>query len=311
MYNYEILEVEQFTPSEIQAFESLQQPYLKSSPLPIDLLSPENRKLLAIRVTFGQEPVALLLARMFYASKIGEILSLCVAPKYRRQKVATQMIHLLKQKGEVDEIKQMGFVYPTNVPETPLLEQFLKNTGFSQKRFTLAEFQFDYAQFHPPWFEKNYAWPKDFEVFPWTELRYEDIPSIDKKYANKVVPFDVYPFFHSASFEPLNSLGLRYKGEVIGWVINERTLPDTINYRNIYVDYDFQFRGVAIYLLVESVQIHTKNNIKWGIFQINMLSSSASWLHFVRRRLAPYANYIYEYSSQSLFPAHINILNKK
>ncbi len=300
MYTYEILPLEQFSPKEIAAFENLQQPLYISSPKFIDLLSPDNRHLMAIRVKCGEIPIALLLARVFLNSKIGEVISLFVTPTYRRQKIASEMIRLLKQYASSQKIKNIGMVYATTTPDCLRVESFLKNTGFDHKRFCLAEFQLDYALFHPPWFKKEYPLPADFEIFPWTELTFRDRLKIDLKYAQGIIPFDVYPQFHTASFEPLNSLGLRYKEDVVGWVLTERTLSNTIHYKNIYIDYDFQFTGVAIYQLVESLKIHAQNHIKWGIFKINMISSSGRWIHFVRRRLAPYASYIYEYASQSL-----------
>ena len=299
MYTYDVFIIGQLPPGEIKALSTLQHPVLKSAPTPLDLFDPENRQLIAISAKCDQKPVALLLARLLPKQKIGEVASLFVLPEHRRNKVASHLLELLKEKSKKEKLKQIGLVYPSSVPDTPFLEEFLKKNGFGHKLFMTAEFQFEYSQFTPSWFLRQYQWPKDFEVFPWGELTWEDRETIKLKYSKGIIPFDVNPLARPGIFEPLNSLGLRHKGNIIGWVLNERVQQDTINYRNMYIDYDYQYRGFSIYLLVESLNIHKQNQIRWGMFQVSIPNSSGKWLRFIRHRLAPYANFIYEYAVQT------------
>jgi len=94
--------------------------------------------------------------------------------------------------------------------------------------------------------------------------------------------------------EYTNSLGLRYKKEVIGWMITHRIAPDTIRYTSLYVDPEYQYKGPSIRLLIESMVLQTRSTIKWALFEINLDQINPSWYKFVQKRLAPYSQKITE-----------------
>jgi hypothetical protein len=98
-------------------------------------------------------------------------------------------------------------------------------------------------------------------------------------FANKEMPM-----------ETINSLGLRYQGEVIGWIITHRPNPETIRYSNLYVDPRFYFKGFAISLLIKSMQLHQLTpDVPHALFEVNLTETEPSWWNFVKRRLIPYA----------------------
>ena len=194
----------------------------------------------------------------------------------------------------------LSVIYPDRVPETPVIEEFLKKNGFTGKQLAWAEFLFDYSRFVPEWFFQDFKWPEGFQVFPWNELSYGEALQIKMKHANQTVPGDVYPFAMDSPFDSLNSLGLRYNGEIIGWMITQRLDPDTVCYAQLFIDFEFQKKGYALFLLVEALRIHYKHQVKWGLFKVNVMQSSSQWLKFIRFRLAPSADFIYEHYQASL-----------
>ena len=66
------------------------------------------------------------------------------------------------------------------------------------------------------------------------------------------------PFTQEDKIEPLNSLGLRYKDKVIGWMINHRIAPDTIRYTQMYVHPDYQPLSRSILFLAKAIEIHSR-----------------------------------------------------
>jgi GNAT superfamily N-acetyltransferase len=291
----EVLELRKTPPALLDSLSHLIFPTVKTNPHPINLYDPNNYSLYPIAAFVDHRPVGLLLMKLSPKMKAAEICSLQVVEQYRGQTIGTQLI-----KFAVEQLKSVGLkfiliTYPDRRPETSVIENFLKKNNFKGKALVLAEFMFDYSGFKPDWYLRKYQWPSLFEIFPWGELSYFEAMKIRHRYAQQALPSSVYPFQSDGFFEPLNSLGLRYKGELIGWVITERLSSDTINYGNLFIDYDFQKKGYAIHLLIDSLNIHYNNQIKWGIFKINILQASAQWLKFIRCRLAPHADFIYEY----------------
>ncbi|MCF2146425.1 hypothetical protein IQ276_008170 [Desmonostoc muscorum LEGE 12446] len=119
-----------------------------------------------------------------------------------------------------------------------------------------------------PWLHK-YSLPPTFEVFPWLEVGLS-------------LPSGV----ESQRLEPLNSLGLRYGGEVIGWVFTHRVAPDTIRYTTVAIAEAFERRGRGVGLLAEAIRRQVNSNVPY-------LTGSVSHryprlLQFVQRHLTPY-----------------------
>lgn len=80
-----------------------------------------------------------------------------------------------------------------------------------------------------PWLNKNYRFSPSFTFFPWQEITPEERLNLQKQQETSLwIPDELSPFKHEENLEPLNSLGLRYEGEVVGWVITHRLSPDTI-----------------------------------------------------------------------------------
>lgn len=283
------------SPSQLDAFAKLQKPMFHSSPQPRDISDPINRNLYAIGATIDDKPVGLILSVLSQQEKAAEIVSFYVDEAYRKQDIASYLIEYMAQQLKSLDFRAIAIAYPDRTPETPAIENFLHKNGFSGKKMVLAEFMFDYSHFAPPWFIKKYVWPKEFQVFPWTELTLEEINLINTKFTNRYIPNVVYPFLGDSSFDPLNSLGLRHRGEVIGWVLTKRVQPEILCYENLYIDQEYQHKGYSIQLLVDSIRIHVENEVKWGLFKVNINEASARWLKFIRQRLAPYADHIYEY----------------
>ena len=104
-------------------------------------------------------------------------------------------------------------------------------------------------------------------------------------------PDQLNPFQDEAFIEPLNSLGLRYKGEIVGWMITHRTARDTIRYTAIYIREDLQEFGLAIPLLIESIKRQVGNEedpVDKATFIAFM--EMKAMVRFVRRYMAPYVD---------------------
>jgi GNAT superfamily N-acetyltransferase len=301
MYKFELLTLNELKPLLLDTYEKLQAPIFKTLSHPLDLSNPAYDSLFAIGASLDGVPVGLLLALLSREARGGEIISLFVDEAHRRQKIATRMvektIHLLREA----KLIRLTMTYPDRRPITPVIEQFLTSVGFKDKYLVMAEFQFDSFRFNPPWLSQQYSLPEGFEIFPWGELTYDECQQIKFGYRHQSIPATVYPFAEDGDFDPLNSLGLRFQGKLIGWVVTKRLDPDTICYQSIFIEQELHKRGMIIQLLMESIRIHIKHKVKWGIFRVNVLQSSGRWLHFIRRRLAPYADFIDEYY-QSWFP---------
>ena len=143
-----------------------------------------------------------------------------------------------------------------------------------------------------PWMHK-YSLPTSFSAFLWSELTKNERMIIQQKQeAEQWYPESLSPFQDEEIIEPLNSLGLRYKGEVVGWMITHRLTPDTIRYTSLFIRQDFQNLGRAIPLLAKAIYLHNSSKVTKGIFVVEI--ENKPMCRFVKRRMAPYLTSITE-----------------
>lgn len=292
---YEILNLKELSPELLEAYGRLQFVFKQSSPKPIDLFDPKNHSIYALGASVDGVPVGLLLMTTSSKIKVADVKSLFIAEPYRRKGIGSQLLQRAFQQLHQEDYGYLFAVYPEAWEETPGIETFLHRNGFSGKTLFEAEFLFEYDKFKPDWLMREYSWPKDLKVFPWREVSYQDVAALKDRFNRGDAPAALHPFREDSSFESLNSLGLRYEGTIVGWMITQRVTPSIIDYSNLFIEYEFQKKGYSIQLLVDAIRIQCQNQVRWGMFRVNISQASASWLKFIRRRLAPQANFIFEY----------------
>lgn len=246
----------------------------------------------------GDIPVGLLLANLNLPRQVAEIHSLFVHPEHRNRKVASQMLSLLEQEALQKKCPVITMIYPSASPTTPFLEQLLRSHDWGAPRHFSIHCRFDGPLFHPPWLRQEYPLSNDFQLFPWKDLQPKERQKLLYRAQQLEIRGDISPFREEELIEPINSLGLRYQNEVIGWMITHREDPDTIQYFALYIVKAFQYHKEAIKLLQESIRLQQQSSVRWAILDVNITRTEPSWLKFVKQRLIPYAESV-SYTKQS------------
>jgi hypothetical protein len=111
--------------------------------------------------------------------------------------------------------------------------------------------------------------------------------------ASPCIPRDLYPFHPEEKSEPLNSLGLRYQGQVVGWLITHRLNSNTIRYSYGFIRQDLQKMGRLIFLIANAVQLQIKAKTAPNMICV-VSCDHTPMLQFARKHLAPYLTAIEE-----------------
>lgn len=252
---------------------------------------PENiSNLLAFGAIQDGKPIGLILVQLIQVLQTGDILYLFVAEKHRGDQIEKQLLSLVQQELTKQNFILLLFSYPGNKPESAHLEQAFKTLGWPPTRLLIIHCRFDGYQFNPPWLKRGFHFSKGVREFSWDKLKPSERAELMKQEKNQIFPTYVSPFKNSPfPIEKINSLGLRHKGEVIGWMITQRIDPDTIRYSALYIQKSWQTTGSALKLLKDSIMKQIKSGVKWGVLDVNLDQTERSWLHFLERRLMPYA----------------------
>ncbi|WP_165774754.1 GNAT family N-acetyltransferase [Candidatus Viridilinea mediisalina] len=226
----------------------------------------------------------------------AQLLSLLVLEEFRNHGIGSTLLTRLQA-----ELRQAGYdtvtcIYPLHKPSTPTLERLLARQGWQapQPRLLICRIQGQAVErmllapwMHPP------PLPTAFTIFPWHNATATELEHLEATLATEP-PFDptLSPFFKPKSYETCNSLGLRYHGNIIGWMLTRRLAPGLICYERLFVMPPFQRTGRAIALLAEAIRRHYDREgdlplpNRGGVWLTQ--ATNLPMARFIRRRMAPY-----------------------
>jgi GNAT superfamily N-acetyltransferase len=249
--------------------------------------------IVAIGAATPEQPVGLALAEILPNGYSAKVLSIFVDTHHRctgiGRELLTHLEQVLLQRGCISA----NLVYTVGKPTTSALERLLQNCNWNPPLLRMLVCKAKIKKvMEAPWMHR-YSLPFSFTTFPWCNLTQDERAAILlKQEVEQWYPEILSPFTEEEKMEPLNSLGLRYQGEVVGWMIAHRIAPDTIRYTSLFVKREFQQMGRAIPLLAEAIKLHYSSGIPDAIWTV--LQDNAPMLGFVRRRLSPYTTWITE-----------------
>jgi len=247
-------------------------------------------KVIAVGAWKNNLPVGLALGYLEPNPLFGKIFSLFVEEQHRQKKVGSSIFEMLTQTLKSGGCRHLIFNYPEELPTLPALAHLLKKNRWEGPRTYIKRYTFDGFNFNPPWMNKVHQLKEGFEEFPWHTLKKSERSQIQHQIEQSHFEMSLSPFGKEENkIERLNSLGLRYKGEVIGWMVTHRIAPDTIRYSSLYVQKGRLLRDNWIKLLADAIDLQRHSPIQWAVFEINLQQVDTPWYNFVLRKLAPYA----------------------
>ena len=140
-----------------------------------------------------------------------------------------------------------------------------------------------------PWFHLKLNYPKDFKEFLWKTLKDSDRQYIRHNEQQGRFPEFLSPLLEERTIEPMNSLGLRHKGEIVGWMVTHRIDIDTIRYSSLFIERSLQKRSLAMKLLIDSLHLHALHPTKSALVEMPYNNVDSDWIHLVNKHLVPYA----------------------
>lgn len=245
----------------------------------------------AVGVTSLKQPIGLALAEIQSEESEAKVLSLFVKAERRNAGIGTALLTHLEQVLLQRGCQQASIVYMTGKSTTPALEHLLEKCNWSPPEPRMLICQGDIKSLDAPWIKMYENLPSSFTIFPWCELTNEERIAIQRQQEEKPwIPEELIPFKHEEDMEPLTSFGLRYQGQVVGWLITHRIAPDTIRYTCDWVREDLQKTGcllglhakahkrqarAKIHKAIWTVPLHFSDMVRFEKYEMDYLSSVA------------------------------------
>ncbi|MCT7951104.1 TIGR03032 family protein [Ancylothrix sp. C2] len=246
-------------------------------------------ELLGVSASVSQKIVGFLIAEIFPDVKSANLISFYVLPEFRNQKIGSSLLFYLEK-----DLKKKGFTtLEVSYQQTEItglaLEAMLRKFNWQppETKFLLCKTTTEKIA-AAPWLYKPIL-PTEYEIFPWQELSQIETQKIRQW---QDCPAALNPFTNDTRIEFMNSLGVRHKGEIIGWSLTHRVAPDTIRYSSLFVREKYQKLGRAVPVLAESIKRQIASPVPYCTFSV--AKENGRMLEFVKRRLQPYLTYFSE-----------------
>ncbi len=244
---------------------------------------------------FGQ-PVGLALASRDEGG-VAWLLSVFILEEFRHKGIGTSLLARLEEEAARRGCTRLKTIYPAG---KPALERLFEKQGWATPipRYLVCRSRGkDVERMRQADWMNNYPLPADFQVFPWAEATAEELARLPETLAaDSTFTEDLSPFLGRTDFEPLNSLGLRYQGEIAGWMLTRRLTTGLVLYDRLFVRSIFQRTGRAVTLLAESIKRQCLHEDHLPDIGGVWMTRADNWpmVRFIKRRMAPYLTSLIE-----------------
>lgn len=250
-------------------------------------LTPRFPKLILVGVQFQSQPIGYVLAVCLPDKSKACIISLFVESIHRGQGIGKKLLAKTEQILNRYGCQQVHLSYSTN-PTTPVLQHILAKHNWmpSHPYSLICSTLIEYVK-KADWLNR-YTLPKSITLFSWSELTPEEKERI-KQQRQEILkyPPELDPFNEEQTIELMNSVGIRYQGEVVGWMITHRIAPDTIRYSALFAREDLPKVRCVLPLLAAAIKRQAEHpEIPHAKYIV--MSYNAPMLRFVERHLVPY-----------------------
>jgi predicted GNAT family acetyltransferase len=250
---------------------------------------------LAIAAFQENTPIGLGLAELPTTDeKTPEMLSLFIKSDLRNQGVGTRLVERLEELIRREGFSVVNTVYTTGRPGTGAVERILEKRQWSAAEARTITLRFSPQQAaSTPWFRRVQLL-SDYEIFPWTELKVEEREDL-KRSQNELgwIAKGLEPWHHDQhGFDPISSLGMRYRGKVVGWVINHRTGPGSVRFTCSFIWKKLGRRGRILPLFSASLERLREAGIDSCTFVTPVCYETM--VAFAKKRCAPWASFVGE-----------------
>jgi GNAT superfamily N-acetyltransferase len=257
---------------------------------------PEQRLIhpLALAARTADTAVALALAELPAPGENGapELLSVFVAPEHRGRGIATALVAAMEAALGARGAASVEAVYTTGKASIAAVERIFEKRGWESPTLRTITVRFTMAEaLSTPWYGRMGLLPAGAEIFSWVDLTAAERQQLRE--SNERAPWianSLQPWRHDQlGFDPVSSVGLRYRGEVVGWVINHQIDARTVRFTCSFMRKDLSRRARIVPLYSEAIRRLSTTGCQ--VCTLVTPTVYPGMLEFIRRHCAPYASF--------------------
>lgn len=221
----------------------------------------------------------------------ARLLSVTVARSFRRIGVGRALLGAIERSLTAAGARRLSCSYAiASADSAAAAEALFRSTGWGAPEMTMLQCRADQTLLDAPLMRELGPLPPEYEMCDWVDLSTEERAGIVSRQQHATwYPAALDPFHFEPELEMMNSLALRYRGEVVGWLLTRRTSPISVQYCCLFVREDLAKLGRALSLLTEAIKRHWDSvGHRKGFGEWSTPAALPLMIRFIRRRLVPF-----------------------
>jgi GNAT superfamily N-acetyltransferase len=184
-----------------------------------------------------------------------ELLSLFVQAHARGHGTGTALLEALEDHLAAQGVTRIETVYMTGGAGIPAFERVLWKRRWEAPTARTVTVRFTPESAARARWYGRVRLPAEYEIFPWSELRDEERAEMLRSNAAEpwVAPGLEAWAHDQRGFDSVSSVGLRYHGKVVGWVINHPVSRDVVRFTCSFMRKDLGRRARILPMYTASI----------------------------------------------------------
>ncbi len=206
---------------------------------------------IVLGATFWGQPAGVAIA--YRGADSARLLDIYVLPSYRQAGIGRALLAAVEEACRLAGKSRVQALYCPN-EQTPAFEALLVKEGWAAPLVRSRVYWTSCSAGYDGWAQR-YRFRAPYEPVLWAEISEAERQVIARRGEGGWYPPHLDPLTRpTGDWDPKTSLGLRYKGEVVGWLLTLREAPDQIRVEIMFVDPPLQRLGRGILLICEMIR---------------------------------------------------------
>ncbi|MEL7061952.1 MAG: GNAT family N-acetyltransferase [Acidobacteriota bacterium] len=224
----------------------------------------------------------------------AEISSLFVVGDRRRRGLGEALLSAFEEAVVDTGASRLSAVWTAGKPGPDAFGRIVLRRGWSEptSRMLMLHFSLEQAR-STPWY-RRYRRRHGLDVAPWSSVSEDELARLrDSQRRSPWIPADLEPWrFLHGGIEPVSSLVARLDGDIVGWVINHVTGPETVRFTCSFIRRDLSRRGRIVPMYSEAIARLEATPLRRCTLTVP--SAHPEMQAFLRRWCAPWAEFLGE-----------------
>ncbi len=233
----------------------------------------------------GECPVGLVLAEDDDDDRTARLLSINVSLWFRQQGIAGRLLQRIE--GELARhFVSVRTVFSSAGTSTRAIQRLLSSHSWSDPcpRMLLIRSRRELLE-RMVWVNRDWR-PRGFKIFPWCEATRQMLDQARSWEVSEDFPCELSPFQDEHLFDPVTSIGLTYRDDLAGWLVNHRLNADLLRFTTCWAQKQLIPLGATLILISQGVRRYLNADIPSATMGVQ--SSNRAMQYFFERRIAPF-----------------------